>query len=152
MQGVRLAWTVLATRERRSDLLPQPRAAAAATGCDSPGADQRSTYRRIGAPIGWLAVALLSGAGGLIPAAATRPRKVPAIGQVLDLRPGDVRYRRASLKLQVSSVRADISGWYGGEWVWLEGYELDPAGYRIGWQQVLVAVAAIERQTGGGPD
>jgi hypothetical protein len=39
----------------------------------------------------------------------------------------------------------DVSGWYGGEWVWLEGHELDSAGYPISWVQVLVAVTAIER-------
>jgi hypothetical protein len=42
-------------------------------------------------------------------------------------------------------VRLDISGWYAGGWVWLEGYELDGNGHVISWQQALVAVAAIER-------
>jgi hypothetical protein len=71
---------------------------------------------------------------------------VPDVGDVLDLVAGEVRYRRAALRLRVSRVRVDISGWYGGGWVWLEGRELDPDGHPISWQQVLVSVAAIERQ------
>jgi hypothetical protein len=75
---------------------------------------------------------------------------VPHVGDVLDFAAGEVRYRRAALRLRVSRVRVDISGWYGGGWVWLEGRELDPSGYPISWQQVLVAVAAIERQESQG--
>lgn len=74
----------------------------------------------------------------------TPPRRVPAIGQVLALAGEDVRYRRVPLLFRVSQVRHDISGWYGGEWVWLEGHELDAAGYPISWQQLLVRVAAVE--------
>jgi hypothetical protein len=74
------------------------------------------------------------------------PRRVPQVGDVLDFASGEVRYRQAALRLQVSRVRVDISGWYGGGWVWLEGRELDPSGHPISWQQVLVSVAAIERQ------
>jgi hypothetical protein len=61
-----------------------------------------------------------------------------------------LRYRRAPLRFQVSRVCEDISGWYGGEWVWLEGRELDATGCPISWQQVLVAVAAVERHAGSG--
>jgi hypothetical protein len=67
------------------------------------------------------------------------------VGQVLTLAVPELRYRRAPLRFQVSRVREDISGWYGGEWVWLEGRELDTTGYPISWQQILVAVAAVER-------
>jgi hypothetical protein len=50
---------------------------------------------------------------------------------VLTLAVPELRYRRAPLRFQVSRVREDISGWYGGEWVWLEGRELDTTGYPI---------------------
>jgi len=80
------------------------------------------------------------------------PRRVPAVGQVLALDGSEVRYRRAPLRLQVSRVREDISGWYGGEWVWLEGRELDATGHPISWQQVLVAVVAVERHADASPN
>lgn len=76
------------------------------------------------------------------------PRRVPTVGQVLSLAEKEVRYRKSPLRLRVARVRTDISGWYSGEWVWLEGHELDAGGYPIGWQQLLVAVGAIERQDG----
>jgi hypothetical protein len=56
-----------------------------------------------------------------------------------------VRYRTAPLRLRVSRVRLDISDWYGGEWVWVEGHELDAADHPIAWQQSLIRVAAIDR-------
>jgi len=87
----------------------------------------------------------MSGATGPSAAASVPPRRVPAVGQVLTLAVPELRYRRAPLRFQVSRVREDISGWYGGEWVWLEGRELDTTGYPISWQQILVAVAAVER-------
>lgn len=83
---------------------------------------------------------------GVASAGWIAPRRVPRVGDVIDFAAGGVRYRRAALRLRVSRARVDISGWYGGAWVWLEGRELDPAGDPISWQQVLVSVAAIERQ------
>ena len=80
-----------------------------------------------------------------VPTSGTPPRSVPASGQILDLYGSDVRYRRAPLRLRVERVRLDISGWYGGRWVWLEGHELDADWHAISWQQALVAVAAIVR-------
>jgi len=80
-----------------------------------------------------------------VPNSGTPPRKVPAAGQVLDLSSSEVKYRQAPLRLSVERVRLDISGWYAGGWVWLEGYELDADGHAISWQQALVDVAAIER-------
>jgi len=93
----------------------------------------------------------MSGATGWSAAASVPPRRVPAVGQVLTLDASEVRYRRAPLRLQVSRVRGDISGWYSGDWVWLEGRELDATGYPISWQQVLVAVAAVERHAEASP-
>lgn len=84
---------------------------------------------------------------GVSAAGWVAPRRVPSVGDVLDFAAGEVRYRCAALRLRVSRVRVEISGWYGGGWVWLEGRELDPDGHPICWQQVLVSVTAIERQT-----
>ena len=78
------------------------------------------------------------------------PRQVPDVGQVLRLASGDVRYRTAPLRLLVARVRLDISDWYGGEWVWVEGHELDAADHPIAWQQALIRVAAIGRSLAGG--
>lgn len=94
----------------------------------------------------------MNGATGRSPATSVPPRRVPAVGQVLTLEGAEVRYRHAPLRLQVSRVREDISGWYGGEWVWLEGRELDATGYPISWQQVLVAVVAVERHEDAPPE
>lgn len=80
-----------------------------------------------------------------VSAATVPPRCLPAVGQVLDLAGDDLRYREAALRLRVSEIRADISGWYGGQWVWLEGHELDLGGQPIAWQQQLVRVSAVER-------
>lgn len=79
----------------------------------------------------------------------TSPHRVPAVGQVLTLSSTDLRYRNAPLQLRVARVRLDISGWYDGRWVWLEGHELDSDGHPINWQQLLVSVAAVDRQADG---
>jgi hypothetical protein len=72
------------------------------------------------------------------------PRHRPAPGQVLDLDGSDVRYRSAPLRFRVQTVRLDISGCYGGDWVWLEGHELHPTqGHPMTWLQLLVRVDAI---------
>lgn len=81
-------------------------------------------------------------AGAITPLRAP-PRRVPHLGQVLQLAGGDVRYRAAPLRLQVTEVRLEISQWYGGEWVWVEGHELDAADHPIAWQQALIRVTAI---------
>jgi len=77
---------------------------------------------------------------------AQQPRTLPDPGQILDLQAGDVRYRSAPPRFRVQRVREDISRWYDGAWVWLEGHELHPtAGHPMLWLQILVAVDAIER-------
>lgn len=50
-----------------------------------------------------------------------------------------------TLTIQVTAVRAEISNWYGGAWVWIEGYEIewpgaDPPGQ---WMVALVRCSAI---------
>lgn len=77
----------------------------------------------------------------------TSPHEMPAVGQVLALSGTDMQYRNAPLRLRVARVRLDISGWYDGKWVWLEGHELDADGYPINWQQLLVSVAAVGAQS-----
>ncbi|GIF09517.1 hypothetical protein [Actinoplanes siamensis] len=76
---------------------------------------------------------------------STPPRlPVPAdqlVGRVLKVPAGDCRYRDGVLVLLVQRVRLDISQWYGGLWIWLEGDELI-GGYRLRWTQGLVHVAA----------
>ncbi|WP_436522554.1 hypothetical protein [Actinoplanes sp. HUAS TT8] len=69
---------------------------------------------------------------------------VPAdqlIGRVLEVPAGGCRYRNGVLVLLVHRVRLDISQWYDGLWVWVEGDEL-VGGYRLGWTQALVHVTA----------
>jgi hypothetical protein len=79
---------------------------------------------------------------------------VPAdrlVGFVLQIPAGRCRYRGARFALLVRRVRLDISQWYGGEWVWLEGDELADAGYSLGWIQALVhvSVCTADRSTCG---
>jgi hypothetical protein len=51
----------------------------------------------------------------------------------------------AARTLRVVGVRHDLSRWYGGQWVWVEGHEVErpgenPPGHRM---QILIRVAAI---------
>jgi hypothetical protein len=61
------------------------------------------------------------------------PWRIPRIGAVLNLAPGQWRYETRPLRLRVTKVRADISRWYGGTWIWVYGTELHPDGqlYRL---------------------
>lgn len=70
---------------------------------------------------------------------------VPAeqlVGHLMRIRAGHCRYRDSGLALLVRRVRLDISQWYGGAWVWLEGDEVANTGYSLGWTQALVHVSA----------
>ncbi|MBW6437670.1 hypothetical protein KZ829_28440 [Actinoplanes hulinensis] len=72
---------------------------------------------------------------------------VPAdqmVGRVLHVPAGSCRYRSDGLVLLVRHVRLDISWWYGGFWVWVEGDELAEDGYRLRWTQALVHVTACD--------
>jgi hypothetical protein len=62
---------------------------------------------------------------------------------VVRLAPADCRYRDQPLTLRITRVRVDISRWYGGDWIWLEGDALDETGHPIEHTQALVAVAAL---------
>ncbi|MBT8226021.1 MAG: hypothetical protein HKP61_16680 [Dactylosporangium sp.] len=75
------------------------------------------------------------------------PCAVPAAGAVLTLAPGDWRYHDGTrtLTIRVAGVRKDISQWYGGKWVWIEGHQVErpgqmPPGHPM---QILIRCAAI---------
>lgn len=63
-------------------------------------------------------------------------------GRVLQVAADRCRYRDRTLLLLVRRVRVDISQWYGGDWVWLEGDEINDDGQRMGWISALVHVSA----------
>jgi hypothetical protein len=88
----------------------------------------------------------------MLPGITTPPRlPMPAddlIGHVVRLAPGDCQYVGHSLTLLVKRVRVDISRWYSGDWVWLEGDALDARGRVIARTQALVAVTALARADG----
>lgn len=65
------------------------------------------------------------------------------VGATVRLAAEQCRYRADALNLRVRRVRLDISGWYGGDWVWLEGDELGEHGQPVGPVQALVTVAAL---------
>jgi hypothetical protein len=64
------------------------------------------------------------------------------VGHVLRIPANRCRYRDTALALLVRRIRFDISQWYGGRWVWLEGEELADTGYSLGRMQALVHVSA----------
>ncbi|GAA3335453.1 hypothetical protein GCM10020358_03830 [Amorphoplanes nipponensis] len=76
---------------------------------------------------------------------AVAPRlPVPAgqlVGHLVRIPAGRCRYRDSGPALLVRRVRLDISQWYGGAWVWLEGDEIADTGYSLGWTQALVHVS-----------
>ncbi|MEU7903642.1 hypothetical protein [Actinoplanes sp. NPDC049118] len=82
---------------------------------------------------------------------AVAPRlPVPAgqlVGRLMRIPADRCRYRDRGLALLVRRVRLDISQWYGGLWVWLEGDEIADSGYAVGWTQALVHVSACTLET-----
>jgi hypothetical protein len=76
----------------------------------------------------------------------TPPAAVPRPGDVLQLAPGDIRWRDGGMTVRVERVRTEISGCYDGAAVWLDVDELDEFGATIASHQLLVATAAIARQ------
>jgi hypothetical protein len=64
------------------------------------------------------------------------------VGHLVRIPADRCRYRDSHLALLVRRVRLDISHWYGGAWVWLEGDEIAETGYSLGWTQALVHVSA----------
>jgi hypothetical protein len=83
----------------------------------------------------------------MIQEVSTPPRRVPDLGQILRLGPSDWRYHDGTraLTIQVAGVRHDLSRWYRGDWVWIEGHEVErperhPPGHRM---QILVRTDAL---------
>jgi hypothetical protein len=73
------------------------------------------------------------------------PDRVPVFGQILTLAPGDWEYHDGTRHLTLMVARADLSHWYQGTKIWIEGWEVEhpdqhPPGHRM---QILVRCAAI---------
>jgi hypothetical protein len=71
---------------------------------------------------------------------------VPAdsvVGRVLAVPAGKCRYRDDAFSLRVSKIRDDVSLWYGGDWVWLEGEDLGEQDCRRRFAPVLVHVSVL---------
>jgi hypothetical protein len=66
-------------------------------------------------------------------------------GDVIQLAEGDDRYGPGGV-LRVTRVRPDISKWYGGEWVWIEGI---PIGRETDGQprSILARISALWRMS-----
>ncbi|MFC0030071.1 hypothetical protein ACFFMM_11110 [Micromonospora chaiyaphumensis] len=71
------------------------------------------------------------------------PRVSVASGEVVQLAESDYRYADGPLRLRIVRVRPDLSEWYDGEWVWLEGVEIGPDGQDEAFRPVLARVAAL---------
>ena len=78
----------------------------------------------------------------------TPPVAVPRPDDILQLAPGDIRWRAGGMRVRVIRVRTDISGCYDGAAVWLHVDELDDRGTPVGVHQLLVDTAAIARHQG----
>ncbi|MER5454628.1 hypothetical protein ABT008_07590 [Micromonospora sp. NPDC002389] len=82
-----------------------------------------------------------------IGAAVVRVPVVPQVcvapGDVVRLDMADYRYPAGPLRLRIVRVRLDVSQWYDGQWVWLEGVEIGPDGKDGTWRPVLARVAAL---------
>lgn len=83
-------------------------------------------------------------------AAAVRVPVVPQVcvgpGDVVRLDRSDYRGATGPLRLRIVRVRRDLSQWYEGQWVWLEGVEIAPDGQDGEWRPVLARVAALSRE------
>jgi hypothetical protein len=71
------------------------------------------------------------------------PRRLPRVGAVLDLEPGQWRFGDRPILIRVTAVRADISRWYSGDWVWVNADEINEAGEYVWPMQLLVSCDAI---------
>ncbi|NJP34644.1 hypothetical protein [Micromonospora thermarum] len=64
-------------------------------------------------------------------------------GDVIHLREHDYQHGCGPLRLRIIHVRLDLSTWYDGQWVWLEGIEINTDGRAGRFRQVLARVAAL---------
>ncbi|MEV4619698.1 hypothetical protein AB0J74_13435 [Asanoa sp. NPDC049573] len=86
------------------------------------------------------------------PDPVTTPPRLPRpaaelVGRVFYIPPDLVQYERAGFVVRLTEVREDISLWYGGSWVWIEGVQLDVQGDALGRVQALVHVDALGELT-----
>ncbi|KAB1156368.1 hypothetical protein F6X68_11930 [Micromonospora sp. AMSO12t] len=66
-----------------------------------------------------------------------------APGDVVHLREQDYQHGSDPLRLRIVCVRLDLSLWYDGQWVWLEGIEMPSPGHTGRFRHVLARVAAL---------
>jgi hypothetical protein len=71
------------------------------------------------------------------------PRRVPAAGAVLALRPGQAKWHTSTLRVRVARPLPEISCWYDGEWCWVEAELLGEHGGLVDVLSVLVHVDAV---------
>lgn len=76
-----------------------------------------------------------------------RPSQDPAgsvkPGEVVALKDEDYKYGIGPLNLRILRVRDDLSAYYDGEWIWLEGVELNPDGSAGPFRQALVRASVL---------
>ena len=84
---------------------------------------------------------------------AVPPRRVPLRGQVLDLAAEDSAHAGGPTRIEIIQALPDISMRYGGDWIWVEAWQLDGC-QRIRQGVALVRCAAIpdDTQPGGSAD
>ena len=71
------------------------------------------------------------------------PRVPVGPGDLVTLHEGDHRYGHGTVTLLITRVRVDISLWYDGEWVWIEGLPVLPDGSHGRPHTVLARVSAL---------
>lgn len=69
-------------------------------------------------------------------------------GDIVSLAAQDRRYADEAIVLRVTRVRDDLSRYYDGRWLWLEGVPVLPDGGQGPPVQVLARVAALPGGTG----
>ncbi|MGC5053157.1 hypothetical protein ACLQ2S_17080 [Micromonospora sp. DT48] len=87
------------------------------------------------------------GPGEAVPATAhlpAVPRVSVAAGDVVRLAESDHRHATGPLRLRIVRIRPDISEWYGGEWLWLEGVEIGPDDQDGPFRPVLARAAVLQ--------
>jgi hypothetical protein len=92
----------------------------------------------------------VSGPNGMDERAVTPTPITPEVavvpGDVVHLREQDYQHGCGPLRLRIIHVRLDLSSWYDGQWVWLEGIDINTDGRAGRFRHVLARVAALPRQ------
>ncbi len=77
------------------------------------------------------------------PYGSIEPRVSVRAGNVVTLCDGEYRYGQGPVTLLITRVRTDISLWYDGAWVWIEGFPILGDGSEGPLRTVLARVAAL---------